>query len=73
AVLTGLRIGTGTALTVLFFAETFFTQHGLGFFIIDSWSKVAYVDMMAGIVTLSLVGIVLFVILDLLEYLFVRA
>ncbi|MFP4508826.1 MAG: ABC transporter permease [Spirochaetaceae bacterium] len=73
AVLTGLRIGTGTALAVLFFAETFFTQHGLGFFIIDSWSKVAYVDMMAGIVTLSLVGIVLFVILDLLEYLFVRA
>lgn len=73
AVLTGLRVGTGTALAVLFFAETFFTQYGLGFFIIDSWSKVAYVDMMAGIVTLSLVGIVLFTMLDLLEHLLVRS
>ncbi len=72
AILTGLRIGIGTALAVLFFAETFFTRYGLGFFIIDSWSKVAYIDMMAGIVALSIVGIALFTIVDLLESVFVR-
>ncbi len=72
AILTGLRIGTGTALAVLFFAETFFTRYGLGFFIIDSWSKVAYTDMMAGIVSLSVLGILLFTVLDLLESVFVR-
>lgn len=38
------------ALAVLFFAETFFTDRGLGFFVVDSWMKSAYVGMTAGIV-----------------------
>jgi NitT/TauT family transport system permease protein len=67
AVLTALRIGSGTALAVLFFAETFFTDRGLGFFIVDSWMKASYVDMTAGIVAIGLVGIGLFRALDLAQ------
>ncbi len=67
ALLTALRIGSGTALAVLFFAETFFTDRGLGFFIVDSWMKSAYVDMTAGIVAIGLLGLLLFSALDLAQ------
>ncbi|MFW6291748.1 MAG: ABC transporter permease [Spirochaetota bacterium] len=62
--LTALRIGSATAIAVLFFAETFFTDVGLGYFIVDAWSKLAYVDMYAGIVAMSLLGLALFVVID---------
>lgn len=65
--LTALRIGSGTALAVLFFAETFFTRFGLGFFIVDSWMKLSYIDMFAGIVAISLLGLALFAAIDLVE------
>jgi NitT/TauT family transport system permease protein len=67
ALLTALRIGSATALAVLFFAETFFTNRGLGFFIVDSWMKASYTDMTAGIVAISLVGVLIFSLLDLLQ------
>jgi ABC-type nitrate/sulfonate/bicarbonate transport system permease component len=62
--LTAMRIGSATALAVLFFAETFFTRRGLGYFIMDGWMRLAYVDMYAGIVTMSLLGLALFVVID---------
>ncbi len=65
--LTAMRIGGATALAVLFFAETFFTRYGLGYFIMDSWMKLAYLDMYAGIVAMSLVGFVMFVTIDRVE------
>ena len=65
--LTALRVGSATALAVLFFAETFFTRYGLGYFIVDQWSKVAYVEMFAGIVALGILGVLLFVAIDALE------
>ena len=65
--LTGLRISSGTALAVLFFAETFFARYGLGKFILDSWMKVTYPDMFAGIIGLSLLGLLLFFLFDRLE------
>jgi len=69
---TALRIGSGTALAVLFFAETFFTRYGIGYFIMDSWTRVAYLDMYVGIVGLSLLGLGLFVAVDLAERLLCR-
>lgn len=66
-VISSLRISTATALSVLFFAETFGTRKGLGFFIMDSWIRVAYADMLAGIVCISLLGILLFSVLDAAE------
>ena len=66
--LTSIRIGTGTGLAVLFFAETFFTDRGLGAFIVESWMRVSYVEMLSGIVTLGLVGFALFAAIDAIEY-----
>jgi len=65
--LTSLRIGSGTALAVLFFAETFFTRWGLGLFITDSWMKVSYTDMFAGILAIALLGLGIFAAIDFAE------
>lgn len=65
--LTALRVGTGTALAVLFFAETFGTRQGLGYFVVESWMRIAYPDMYAGIAALGLVGLALFLLIDALQ------
>jgi NitT/TauT family transport system permease protein len=67
SLLTSLRIGTGTALAVLFFAETFATRWGLGYFTVESWMRVSYVDMFAGIAGLGLLGFAVFRGIDLLQ------
>lgn len=71
--LTAMRIGSATAIAVLFFAETFFTDIGLGYFIVDSWMKLAYLDMYTGILAMSLLGFVLFVAIDRIERAVTRA
>lgn len=66
-VLTALRLSMGTAIAVLFFAESFATTEGLGYFIMDSWSRAAPDEMFAGIIMMALLGVSLFIIVDLLE------
>ena len=66
-VLTALRLSMGTAIAVLFFAESFATTEGLGYFIMDSWSRAAPDEMFAGIIMMALLGVSLFVVVDLLE------
>ncbi len=66
-IFTSLRIGTGTAVAVLFFIESIATNRGLGFYIIDSWGRADYATMFVGIIALSLIGIILYEIFDLLE------
>ncbi|WP_346352949.1 ABC transporter permease [Azotosporobacter soli] len=65
--LTSLRIAMATAISVLFFTETFGTQYGMGYFIMDAWMRVDYLEMYSGIVVLSSMGLVLFALLDELE------
>lgn len=65
--LTSIRVGLGTAISVLFFTETFGTKYGMGYFIMDSWMRVNYLEMYAGIVVLSLIGFLLFMLVDKLE------
>jgi NitT/TauT family transport system permease protein len=67
AVLSSLRVGTGTALAVLFFSETFGTTVGLGWFVMESWMRMSYVDMFAGILCLALVGLAAFLVIDFLH------
>jgi len=62
-----IRLGLGTAIAVLFLAETFATREGIGWFIMDAWSRLSYEQMYAGIVALSLAGLILFGIMDILE------
>jgi NitT/TauT family transport system permease protein len=67
AMLTNLRLSIGTALSILFFAEGYGTQLGIGYYILDAWTRIDYIGMYAGIVAISLFGFVLFVSTDILE------
>lgn len=64
---TGFRVSLGTAMAVLFIAETFASQSGLGYIIVDAWTRISYAEMYAAIVVLSLLGLLLFILTDLLE------
>lgn len=71
-VLTNIRLSIGTALSVLFFAEAYGTSMGIGYFIQDAWTRINYIDMYSGIVILSILGLILFIILDYIEAFFCR-
>ena len=62
--ITAVRVAMATAISVLFFTETFGTQYGIGYYIMDAWLRVNYLDMYAGIVVLSMMGLLLFILLD---------
>lgn len=64
---TALRIGIGTAISVLFFVESFATTSGLGYLIMDAWGRMDYGQLFVGIVGMSLLGVVLYEILNFLE------
>lgn len=67
AFFTALRVAMATAVSVLFFTETFGTEYGLGYFIMDAWLRVSYREMYAGIILLAGLGISLFGLLDYLD------
>lgn len=67
ALLSALRVGLGTAIAVLFIAESFASETGLGWYVIDAWTRVDYPDMYAAIVALSLFGLACYVALDAIE------
>jgi len=65
--LTSLRISLGTAIAVLFFVESFATTEGLGYFIMDSWSRSEFSEMFAGIIGMSVLGLMLYILVDIIE------
>jgi NitT/TauT family transport system permease protein len=68
AVLTSLRVSIGTAIAVLFFAESFATTSGLGYYIIvEAWGRLAYPEMYAGVMAMSLLGLALYFAVDRLQ------
>jgi len=66
-VFTSLRIAVGTAVAVLFLTETFATVHGLGYYLLDAWSRLDYGDLFAGVIGMGLLGATLHWIVDRLE------
>lgn len=65
AVLTSLRVSIGTAIAVLFFAESFATTTGLGYYIIvETWGRLDYAEMYAGVIAMSLLGLALYFAVD---------
>ena len=66
-IFTALRIGTGTAIAVLFLAEATAGSSGLGYYIVDAWGQIDYAAMFAGIIAMALLGVVLYEALDALE------
>ncbi len=68
ATLTALRVTTGTAIAVLFIAEQSLTRYGLGYYIVvETYQVLRYREMYAGILAMSLLGLVLYTALDWLE------
>lgn len=63
---TGLRISIGTALAILFIVEAYGTRYGIGYYILDSWSRIDYITMYGGILLIGIVGAMLFLLIDLL-------
>jgi len=66
-IITALRISVGVSISVLFFGENFATTYGIGYFIMNSWLMVNYVEMFSGILALSIMGFLIFKIIDILE------
>lgn len=67
SLMTGLKIATGTAMAVLFLAESFATTSGLGYLIMDSWGMGQIKEMFVAIFTMSLLGLTVYSILGVLE------
>ena len=65
--ISALRISTGISISVLFFAENFATAYGIGHYIMNSWTMADYTGLFAGILALSIMGIAVFKLIDLLE------
>lgn len=71
-ILSTIRISLGTAISVLFFTEIYGTEHGMGYFIMDAWLRMDYTEMYAGIMMFSVVGFVLFLLVDYLDFRFMK-
>lgn len=68
AILTALRQSVGTAVAVLYVAELFATQYGLGYYIyLNGSSLLNYPAMYAGILAMSLMGMLLYFSIELAE------
>jgi NitT/TauT family transport system permease protein len=69
AILTALRQSVGTAVAVLYIAELFATQRGLGYYIYFNGSTLFdYPAMYAGVLAMSLLGLGLYFTVDWLEH-----
>jgi len=71
-VLSALRTSVGIGIAVLFFAETYATNKGLGYFIMNHWSLLNYEEMYSGILVLGGIGYVIFSGIDYVKYKFVK-
>ena len=63
-VITGLRLAWGFALLLIVAAEFIAAKSGLGFLIWQSWQTFAIEEMYVGIIVISLLGVVSFLVLD---------
>jgi len=67
-IFTALRNGLGTAIAVLFLSETFATSTGIGYFMVNAWSRIAYDEMFAAVIAMGAMGLALYLLLDWLEW-----
>lgn len=64
---TSLKIAIGSSMVAVFFAENYATKVGIGYYIMNAWIKVDYVEMYSGIVGISLCGMGLFKLIERIE------
>lgn len=68
SIFTSLKIAIGSSMVAIFFAENYATKIGIGYYIMNAWIKVDYVEMYSGIVASSLCGMMLFKLIEELEH-----
>lgn len=66
--LTSIRVSLGTAVAILFFVEGYGTKYGVGYYILDAWSRINYIEMYKGIIIISVLGFILFVLVDFISH-----
>jgi len=71
-ILSSTRVALGTATAILFITESNGRIYGVGRFIMDAQSRIQWVDVFAGIIVLSLIAFILFLLIDLLESIFMK-
>ncbi|MDO5532294.1 ABC transporter permease [Sutterella sp.] len=69
---TALKAASGTAMAVLFLAESFATDAGLGWFIMDAWGMGDIEGMFVGILAMSVLGLLLYALIGIAERVFCR-
>lgn len=67
SIFTSLKIAIGSSMVAVFFAENYATKIGIGYYIMNAWIKVDYVEMYSGIVAISLCGMGLFKLIEEIE------
>jgi len=67
ATLTSLRLSVAIAISVLYLAESFATSSGLGYYVMETWQRMSYERMYAGVMAMSLVGALAFIGLAYIE------
>jgi NitT/TauT family transport system permease protein len=67
SIFTALRISIGTAISVLFLAETFAASDGLGYFILDAMEKRDFENMYSGIMAMGIMGTLGYTAIEALE------
>lgn len=68
SIFTSLKIVVGSSMVAVFFAENYATRLGIGYYIMNAWIKVNYVEMYSGIVAISLCGMGLFKMIEFIEH-----
>lgn len=68
AMATAVKVSIGTAIGVLFIAESIGNNVGLGYYIVvDQWNRFAYTKVYAGVLTISAIGSIIFAALAFME------
>lgn len=71
-ILSSVRISIGLGIAALYLAELSYTNQGLGYYIDNSWKVFAYSDVFAGILAFAILGLGLYLIIDLIERVFCK-
>lgn len=66
-IISALRVSIGVSIATLFFSENFATTYGIGYFIMNCWVMADYTRMFAGILAMSIMGILIFKAVDMME------
>jgi hypothetical protein len=70
--LTSLRLNVAVSIAVLYLAESFCYQFRSGYYIMDTWQRLDYTRLYAGVLAMSLIGALAFIILAYAEEKFCR-